>query len=63
MGIKAIMETQEQAKGDSFTKLVIVPLFSVFVLLPVYLFVLVRSLPIFPEMTPEFRKKMRDILP
>lgn len=58
-----IMETQKQTKGDAFTKFVTVPLFSIFVLLPVYLFILVRSLSIFPEMKPEFRKKLRSILP
>jgi len=44
-------------------KFVGIPLMAVFIWLPVYLFALVRSLPIFPEMAPEFRKKMRDILP
>ena len=57
------MKITENQGGDAFTKFVIVPLFSVFVLLPIYLFVLIRSLPIFPEMTPELRKKVRDILP
>lgn len=57
------MKIMENQGGDAFTKFVIVPPFSVFVWLPVYLFILIRSLPIFPEMTPEFRKKVQDILP
>ena len=63
IGIKSIMKTQEQTLEDVFTKFVIIPLFSIFMLLPVYLFILVRSMPMFPEMTSEFRKKMQSILP